>query len=264
MHKTLHKTLATCLFLTLSQAASASDPVLFSVNGTPITQAMMQHMARDMIKPGVEPNEQVQQILLGEMANRILLSQAAIDAGLDKRPEHKAALEVERISYLASAVMQEQIRKFSPSEADLQAYYDKHHSQPSSEFKARHILLKEEAQAQQLIEELKQGADFIELAKQHSTGPTGPKGGDLGWFSADSMVKPFADAVLSMKKGSYSDKPVQSPFGWHLILLEDSRELPAKPLAQMKDELTAEMRQQAFKDYMQQLRSKAVVEPAKP
>ncbi|MBF0254924.1 MAG: peptidylprolyl isomerase [Gammaproteobacteria bacterium] len=260
----MNKTLASCLLLGLSGGLCAADQALFSVNGAPVTAAMMQHMAQTMIKPGIEPTAQIQQILVGEMANRILLSQAAVAAGLDKQAEHQASLEVERISYLASAALQEQMRKSAPSEADLQAYYNKNHSQPTTEFKARHILLKEEAQAQKLIEELKQGADFSALAKQHSTDPAGPNGGDLGWFSADGMVKPFADAVVAMKKGSHSDKPVQSPFGWHVILLEDSRELPAKPLEQIKDQLTAELQQQALKDYMEQLRSKAVIEEVKP
>ncbi|MEO5341737.1 MAG: peptidylprolyl isomerase [Gammaproteobacteria bacterium SHHR-1] len=260
----MHKILSACLLIGLAASATAAEQTLFNVNGAPVTRAMLQHMAKDMIKPGVEPNEQIQQILISELANRILLSQAAVTDGLDQRPEHRAGLEVERISYLANAVLQEQMRKFKPSDADLQALYKEKHSQPRQEFKARHILLKEKEQAQKLIKELDAGADFAELAKQHSTGPTGAKGGDLGWFSAETMVKPFADALGGMDKGSYSKQPVQTPFGWHLILLEDSRELPAKPLDQVKDELTNQLRQQALKDYMLQLRAKAVIEQAKP
>jgi peptidyl-prolyl cis-trans isomerase C len=259
----MKKSLAVCLLLALSSGAKAADPVLFTVNGIAVTGTMMQHMAQGIVKPGTQPTEQIQQVLLSEMVNRVVLSQAAESAGLDKKAEHQAGLQMERISYLANAALQEQARSFTPDDNQIQALYDKQHSQPSQEFKARHILLKEEAEAEKLIAELQGGADFAELAKQHSTGPTGPKGGDLGWFGAGTMVKPFAEAVSGMKKGSYTDKPVKTQFGWHLILLEDSRELPAKPLDQLKPQLIAELRQKALQDYLEQLRTKAVVEQAK-
>lgn len=253
----MKKFIAFSLLLSAGFTSHAQDPILFKVNDTPVTQAMMQHMASNMIKPGVQLNEEIQQFLASEITNRMLLSQAAVSAGLDQKPEHKAGLELERISYLANLMLQEKTASFEASDEVVQALYDKEYSQPKREFKARHILLKDETKARDLIGELQKGADFAELAKQHSTGPTGPNGGDLGWFTADSMVEPFAHAVAAMEKGRFSDQPVQTPFGWHLILLEDSRDLPAKPLQQVKTELVAELRQQALQNYLKELRSNA-------
>lgn len=95
--------------------------------------------------------------------------------------------------------------------------------QDSVEYRARHILVNSRAQAEQIILQLHQGADFASLAKQYSIGPSGPKGGDLGWFAASRMVKPFAQEVRTLKVGAFSATPVQTQFGWHVVLVEEMR-----------------------------------------
>jgi len=110
--------------------------------------------------------------------------------------------------------------------ADLKAEYDTqigHKAGGVTEYKARHILVKEETEAVAIIAELDKGGDFAELAKTKSTGPSGIQGGDLGWFSSDQMVPPFSEAVDKLEKGSYTKTPVQTQFGWHVIILEDKR-----------------------------------------
>lgn len=96
--------------------------------------------------------------------------------------------------------------------------------QDSVEYKARHILVKTKPEAQALIDKLRQGADFAQLAMEYSTGPSAPRGGDLGWFHASSMVKPFALVVQALEPGSFSPYPVKTRFGWHVILLEEIRD----------------------------------------
>ena len=127
------------------------------------------------------------------------------------------------------------------------------------EYKARHILLANEADAQAVVTALDEGADFAELAKEKSTGPSGPQGGDLGWFSPDNMVPPFAEAVQSMSKGSYSETPVQTQFGWHVILLEDERELEAESYESMEGKLKEQARRQVLNAYVTELRQGAEV-----
>ncbi|MES9970746.1 MAG: peptidylprolyl isomerase [Candidatus Thiodiazotropha sp.] len=114
--------------------------------------------------------------------------------------------------------------------------------------------MKEQQEASALIEKLDGGADFAELAKEHSTGPTGKNGGDLGWFDPAQMVKPFGDALVAMEKGKYSKAPVETQFGWHVILLEDSRQTEAPTLDSVKDKIVNKLKQNALSDYMQGLR----------
>lgn len=260
----MKKTLITALLLGLSLTVGAEEKSLFTINGTAVSQPMLQHLAQDVLKPGIKMDAKIQQLLVGELVNRVLLSQAAVAGKLDQEAFHKAGLEMARISYLANQILQEQMASFKASDDAVKALYDKEHSKPTPEFKARHILHKEEKQAVASIAELKKGADFAELAKKSSVGPSGPQGGDLGWFSSDRMVKPFSDAVAGMKAGAFSETPVKTQFGWHVILLEETRELPAKPLEAVKPQLVAQLRKQALRDFVEQLRSKADIKSTTP
>ena len=129
----------------------------------------------------------------------------------------------------------------------------------STQYKARHILVETEDEAAAIITELDNGAEFAELARQHSTGPTGPDGGDLGWFSADSMVAPFAEAVRAVEIGNYTSKPVQTRFGWHVILVEDQREQEPPGLESVRSELTTAVERQKMDRYVEGLRQAAEV-----
>jgi peptidyl-prolyl cis-trans isomerase C len=123
-----------------------------------------------------------------------------------------------------------------------------------SEYKARHILLKSEEDAKAVIKELDNGAVFSDVAKAKSTGPTGPDGGDLGWFKAGQMVPPFAQALTQMQKGTYSKTPVQTQFGWHVILREESRKNEPPTLESVRDSIKQRVEQEKFQAYMQGLR----------
>ncbi|MEZ5476877.1 MAG: peptidylprolyl isomerase [Thiolinea sp.] len=125
--------------------------------------------------------------------------------------------------------------------------------------KARHILVATEDEAKALIEEVKGGKDFTELAKEKSTGPSGKNGGDLGWFKPQSMVKPFAEAVMAMEPDSVSTAPVETQFGWHIIKLEEKRDVKLPDLESMKPQLKRQLEQQKMMEYMQQLRADADV-----
>ena len=234
-----------------------------SVNGKVITEPMFRYLMEERLQPGKQVTKEVQQQLVNEMVKIVLLSQDAITNKIDKEPRYAeglaAVLEMERLLYLSQAAMQTRLSKSKFEEKDIKALYDKKFGTSTKEYKARHILLKDEKTASDMIAQLKKGAKFEELAKKHSTGPTGPKGGDLGWFATGNMVKPFSDAVVGMKKGKFSDKPVKTQFGWHVILQEDSREIPARPYKEVKPSLTDELRHNAIQRYIEELFKKADV-----
>ena len=166
-----------------------------------------------------------------------------------------AQIELQRLNALARTAVARYREANTPTELELREAYEASLDElMAPQYKARHILVKTEPEATAIIEELKGGADFAELAKERSTGPTGPNGGDLGWFDAATMVAPFADAVRAMENGTYSREPVQTQFGWHVILREDSRAEEPPPLEGVRDVVSQRIEQRKLQEYLQQLR----------
>jgi peptidyl-prolyl cis-trans isomerase C len=127
------------------------------------------------------------------------------------------------------------------------------------QYKARHILVTTREEAQAVISQLREGAEFAALAQERADGPTGPNGGALDWFTLDSMPAPFAGAVRSMSIGSYSAEPVQTEFGFHVILLEDTRKQEPPPLADIRNDLASAAQRKRLDDYIKTLRESAAV-----
>ncbi|MET0065641.1 MAG: peptidylprolyl isomerase [Candidatus Thiodiazotropha sp.] len=234
--------------------------ILLTVNGQPVTRAMYALYFQDRMRgvPDAKASPEMQMGVLNELANILIVAQDAEQAGYLEREEIAGSLELLKAKLLTQALVQEYSNQSKPSDEQVQKIYDEQYANlTGTEYKARHILVKEEDEAKALITELDNGADFAELAKQHSTGPSNVKGGDLGWIDPDQMVEPFANALKAMEKGSYSKTPVQTEFGWHLILLEDSRTNPAPTLDKVRSEIEAKVQQKALTDYMQGLRDKS-------
>ena len=191
-----------------------------------------------------------------EVADLFLLAEEAEAAGLDEDPEVAAQIKLQRMSTLASALAGNYLEENPPTDAELRAEYSAQVAgyQPQ-QYKARHILLETEDEAQAVIAQLDEGADFAELAQEKSTGPSGPNGGDLGWFPPDSMVEPFSDAVVALENGNYTSEPVQTQFGWHVILREDSRETEAPSFEEVKERLKPVVEQKKLQSYLDGLRS---------
>jgi peptidyl-prolyl cis-trans isomerase C len=233
------------------------DETLLTINGEAITRTMYSLYFQDRMRgvPEAKTNPELQMSVLNELSNIIIVSQDAEKQGLQNRPEVAASIELLKAKLLTQIAIQDFASNYQPSEEDIQkAYQEEYAERSGNEYKARHILVKEEEEATGLIEKLDGGADFAELAKEHSTGPTGKDGGDLGWFDAAQMVKPFGDALKSMEKGKYSSAPVKTKFGWHVILLEDTRETEAPSLDSVKDKIVNKLKQAALSDYMKGLR----------
>lgn len=247
--------------------------VLATVNGKPITADMLalyqQHrQSRTPNTPAQDANAVLDEIISLELA-----SQDGEKKGVDKKPEVHSQIEQQRRTLIAASAFQEQMEANPITDEELKALYEEKTQGGGSEYKARHILVEEKETAETLIVELDKGADFAEMAKEHSTGPSGKSGGDLGWFSPKSMVPEFSDAAAGMEKGSYTKEPVKTQFGWHIILLEDSRESTPPPFEQVKPQLDMMVRNQRVQDYLSALKEAAdiqilktavVPEPATP
>ncbi len=202
-----------------------------------------------------------QQQAFDEFMGLVVASQEGERRKLDNERNVVAALQLERMKVMSNAALAAMADEMQPTEDELKAAYEKVKEQATgTEFKARHILVKDEAEAKKLIKQLDKGADFAELAKKHSTGPTGKDGGDLGWFDPNQMVPAFAKAVADMKPGSYSKEPVQTQFGWHVINLQETRKAEPPSFEDAKPQLTALVQRQKIAEKIGEMRNNAVVE----
>ena len=235
-----------------------ADTVVATVDGTPITLGemivMKQAAAQDpqMAEMG---DAALYEIMLDQ-----LIQQTAVAASGQESAGVRAQLEIQRRNTLAAAAIAA-VAKAQPTDPEVQAAYDGLFAQaePMTEYSAAHILVDSEEKAREIKVELDGGADFGTLAEQNSTGPSGPNKGDLGWFAADQMVAPFADAVKAMEKGQISD-PVQTEFGWHVIQLNDTRMRDVPPLEQVRDQIGQMVLRDKVQAEIQRLTSAATVE----
>lgn len=236
-------------------ADTAAEAAVATVNGEPVDRITYNMAMRRAGQMGHANEAEV----IDELVTLEVLRQEAVRQGLHEEPALQATLRTQESNILANALLRQHVAAQAFGEEELRAEYDKQVAQhePEQEYHARHILVKTEEEARQLIEQLDQGADFAELAKEHSTGPTGPGGGDLGWFSANQMVRPFAEATAAMTPGTYSKEPVQTQFGWHVIKLEDSREMAPPSFEAAKPEIEEQLINRAVEDYINELRGQA-------
>lgn len=198
--------------------------------------------------------EQIQQAR-NQLVDIYLLSDQPRAKELKEEPRLKSQIELQTRAMLAQAVATDFISQNQATDEELRALYDEQLETDSGlEFKARHILVETQGEAIDIITQLEDGADFAEMAKEKSTGPSGPSGGDLGWFPPDRMVPEFSSAVQAMSDGEYSKAPVQTQFGWHVILREESRESVPPPFESVRDALKQQVEGQKLQDYIESLR----------
>lgn len=245
--------------LSLSAILPANAETIKTVNGATIDSTVLDFYIRSRTnRPAEEATAEQREALLNELTDIYLLTTQEIAQELKNDPTVAAQLELQERGVIAQAVAGRFFANTKISDEEINAEYEAQTKlAPPLQFKARHILVESQGQAVEVIERLDNGADFAELAKSASTGPSGPNGGDLGWFSPNQMVKPFSDAVAVLEDGSYTAAPVQTQFGWHVILREDSREAEAPPLDTVRGEIEQVLQQRKFQQYVEGLRSKA-------
>lgn len=246
--------------IALGAAAMISTSAAFAQSGSAeVDDAVLDLLLESRSqKPAAQATAEERAAAKDELTNIYLVSNQPRAVELAKAPQIQAQIELQRRAILFNAFANDFFEKNQPTDQEIfNAYEEQVALAPQEEFKARHILVPTQSEAIAIIGELKEGADFQELAKSKSTGPSGASGGDLGWFTAPSMVKPFSDAVSAMEDGAYTTEPVQTQFGWHVILREDSRASAPPPLESVRDVIAQRVSQQKFQDYMDGLRKKA-------
>ena len=243
-------------------AAPASPPVLV-VNGAAITRAEYDIYLKNLLQGKQQEltSDQKTQVLDELISLQLLAAQAEKD-GLQNDPDTQAQLQLLHTRVLADAESQKYIKSQQPSDSELHAEYDAAVAgMERTEYKARHILVASKEQAEQVIKKLKGGAKFEDLAKTLST-DNGSKnnGGDLGWFNTARMVKPFGDAVKTLKKGEVTPEPVQTQYGWHVIQLEDTRDATPPPFEQVKPQITNNLIRKKLQAYVTDLKKGATID----
>lgn len=242
--------------------ADSPDTLIATVNGKtyPLDVFRLFYMER-LQESRAENNAAFQQQVFDEFMGLIVASQEAERRKLENDRNVVAGLQLERMKVMSNAALTAMAGELEPSKKELEDAYAKVKEQAArTEYKARHILVKDEAEAKKLIKELDKGADFAELAKKNSTGPNGKNGGDLGWFDASQMVAPFAEAVVAMKPGTYSKEPVHTQFGWHVIKLEETRKAEPPAFEEIEPRLVALVQRQKIGEKIAEMRNKAMVE----
>jgi peptidyl-prolyl cis-trans isomerase C len=241
---------------------AAANSVVATVNGKEITAGEFDFIADQLGQQTQQmPAEQKKKTLTEMLVNMELVSQAALKQGLDKTDSFNEQVEFMKKRALQTEFFRKNVDE-AITDADLQAVYDEQIAAlpVRQEVKARHILVKTEDEANAIIKELDGGADFSELAKSKSTGPSGSQGGDLGYFGQGQMVPSFEAAAFALDKGKYTEKPVKTDFGWHVILVEDKREAPKPTLDSVKDQLRAFVAQKKFQSLLDDLRKDAKID----
>jgi peptidyl-prolyl cis-trans isomerase C len=244
-------------------ASAPPSPPVAVVNGTPISRTEFDIYVKNLLQgkqKELTPDEKTQ--VLDELISMQLLAAQADKDGLQNDADTQAQLQLIRTRVLADAEGQKYLKAQQPSDTDLHAEYETAiNAMDKTEYKARHILVASKDQAEQLIKKLNGGAKFEDLAKANST-DTGSKnnGGDLGWFPASRMVKPFGDALKTLKKGQVTPEPVQTQFGWHVIQLEDTRDAAPPPFEQVKPQLANGVIRKKLQAYVADLKKDAKIE----
>ncbi len=248
-------------------AATAADPVVATVNGKPIhmsdvrgAMAGLPEQARSM------PPQMLYPTLLNQLIDQQALADEARKEGLEKDPAVQAAIAHATDQVLQNALLR---REISPTitDAALQAKYDQDYKNKpgEQEVHARHILVKTEDEAKQIIGELQKGGDFTAIAKQHSTEPgAAQSGGDLGWFKKDDMLPEFSAAAFSTKPGTIDPSPVHTQYGWHVIQVLASRTAPPASFDQAKDQIRQQIIQAGIQKAVQQAQASAKIERFNP
>jgi peptidyl-prolyl cis-trans isomerase C len=256
---------ATALSLAFSAEFAHAAGAVARVNGSDITEAELGFAEAEV---GSEiaglPAEARRRVLVEYLVEAHLFAEAAGKNQLGAGKEFEDRLAYYKLRALRDTFYEKKVRD-AVTEAEAKKAYDEQIAKivPEPEVRARHILVKTEQEAKDLVKQLKGGADFVELAKKSSDGPSAQTGGDLGYFARGQMVKPFEDAAFVLKAGEIS-APVQTEFGWHVIKVEDKRNRPVPGFDEVKDQLMASLVQNQLKTVVQGLRGTAKVEIVDP
>jgi peptidyl-prolyl cis-trans isomerase C len=242
-------------------AAAAPAERVATVNGKALPKSEFELYVANMSRQsGRDISEEQKGEILDQYISMQLAAEEAEKAGVDKDAKVRDQLALARLQVLVDAGLQKYLEAHPVQESELRPEYDAQVAALPREYHARHILVDDQAAAEAITQELKGGADFAKLAAKRSKDSSSKSGGDLGWFTLDTMVKPFADAVKAMQPGQLTEQPVQSQYGWHVIKLEESRATSAPPFDEVKDRVKMIVQRKKLQTHLEELRNAAKVE----
>ena len=260
----------------LTTALTASD-ILATVNGKNITkqeaEAFVSASSPQAQYAQLDASQQT--MIVDRLIEKVLFMELALKDGIDKNPEFQRNIDKIKEELLVNMWMKAQMDNAVVSDSEAKTFYDKNTDKfmEKATVHARHILVKEEKEAAAITKELKDlkgdalKTKFIELAKSKSTGPSGPKGGDLGFFAKGQMVPEFSKSVWALEVGKATDKAVKTQFGYHVIFLEEKKEAKSVDYDKVKEKIIMSLKQKQFttkiKEVAKELKSKAKIEITK-
>jgi peptidyl-prolyl cis-trans isomerase C len=252
----------TPLFVALAFGASvAFAQNVAVVNNKPIPKTREEAWAKQLAQQGQPDTPELRKMIKEELIRREVFLQEAQRRGLPDQPDVKFQVDIQRQNTLIQALMRDELKKNPITDAQIQAEYDKQKGAAGGkEYKVRHVLVEKEEEAKSIIEKLKKGEKFEELAKVSKDAGSAAKGGALDWAGPDAYVKPFSEAMTKLEKGKFTETPVQSQFGWHVIQLDDVRDMQFPPLAQVSNQIRENLQQQRIQAFVEDLRKKAKVQ----
>ena len=253
--------LAACQPKTAGPAADTSPPVA-TVNGVPISRDFYDFYIRG-ISGGKAPADLTPEQRSAALDNLIrarLVGEQAVKEGLDRTGDTRHLLELSRLNVLEQAVQERYLKDKKPTDEELRAEYESQlAAMPKTEYHARHILVATQPFAQKVIERLEKGEKFDVLAKEESMDSSKNNGGDLGWFTPNRMVPEFSGAVMALKPGEFTRKPVQTQYGWHVIQLMETRPVTPPTFDQVRQRLEQIVQAKKFRQYTDELMRNAKI-----
>lgn len=253
-------TLAVLTVLTTNPAFAGEKPAAV-VNGVAIPQARLDLHVKAVTAQGQADTPELRKKIREDLISIELIAQEATKLGLNKKDEVVQQMDMARQQVLVGAFMQDYTKSHPINDNTLKQEYDNLKAMlGGKEYSARHILVATEAEAKSIIEQLGKKGKFEKLAEKSKDTASAQQGGALGWSVPNNFVQPFADALLKLKKGEYTKQPVQSQFGWHVIKLDDMRDLKMPSFEEFKPQLQQRLQQQAIQKAVAELNSKAKIE----
>ena len=242
--------------------AAKGAPPIATVNGVPVPRARAEALLSQQRARGMPDNDQSRNMVREELVNREVLMQEAQKSGIARSPEVASQLDLARQEIIISAYLRDWVRKNPVSDAEVQKEYERVKAeQGDKEYRARHILVETEDQAKTLVAELKKGGKFEELAAKNSKDPgSKDRGGDLDWHGPGDFDRAFSDAMMKLEKGKFTETPVRTRFGFHVIQLDDVRMGRFPSLAEVRPRIQQQLTQHRIDELVKGLRGKAKVE----
>src|SRR5215471_4777854 len=233
-----------------------------TVNGKTIPKSRLDFIVKQRSAQGQPDNEQTRQMIMDNLITQEVVAQEADRKGIAKGSDVRIQLDLVRQQVLAQALIQDYLKTHPIKDEETLAEYNRlKAARGDKEYKARHILVDKEPEAKEIIAQLKKGAKFEDLAKQSKDPGSKDKGGELDWSSPGTYVKPFADALTKLEKGKFTETPVQTQFGYHVIQLDDVRTQPFPAYEAVKTQLQSRLQEQEVHKYVSELRAKAKIQP---